>query len=102
MTLLQQLIPIPIPVNDSSGSSASWTHEDTKIAITIWLVTFIWWVVSVIIEMLVNKTKFKDILLVDDYLLAFINTYCSIYVFYCVNLICVFGLLSYGIYNLLW
>lgn len=100
MTLLQQLIPMPIPVPVDSHSSGPWTHEDTKVAITIWIVIFLWWLVSILVERIFAKTSFKDILLMD-YETEFIMTTLSTMVFYVVSGLCLFVFVGSIIYKLL-
>jgi len=98
MNLLQTIMPIPIPVNygDSSGH---WTETDTKITIAVLIVTFILFLLAIIIEK-IRGNSWKDIFSVIDGDLTIFSTF-IIFCFYSIFSLAIFGFLCYFIYSLL-
>jgi hypothetical protein len=94
MNLLQTIIPVPIPID---GSSGPWTETDTKVALSILIVTFILFLISIVIEK-IRGTSWKDIFQADTSIL-----FSAIMIFwsYLVFCIAIFGFLGYFIYTLL-
>ncbi len=97
MNLLQSIIPVPIPV-DTNGSSARWTETDTKITLAILIVTFILFLLAIIIEK-IRGNSWKDIFLFDGDLTSF--SICMIICSYSIFSMSIFGFLCYFIYSLL-
>jgi hypothetical protein len=80
MNLLQTIIPVPIPID---GSSGPWTETDTKVALSILIVTFILFLISIVIEK-IRGTSWKDIFQVDVSeltLFSVIMIFCSYIIF---------------------
>lgn len=98
MNLLQSIIPVPIPV-DTNGSSVRWTETDTKITLAVIIVTFILFLLSIIIEKIRGNT-WKDIFEIETLKLT-IFSWCIIIFSYTVFSISIFGFLCYFIYSLL-
>jgi hypothetical protein len=94
MNLLQTIIPVPIPID---GSSGLWTESDTKIALTILILTFICFLLAIVIEK-IRGVSLKDILQVNtSTLLSEAIILCS----YSVFGIAILSFFGYFIYTLL-
>jgi hypothetical protein len=98
MNLLQTIMPIPIPVNygDSSGR---WNETDTKITIAFLIVTFILFLLAIIIEK-IRGNSWRDIFKGDTCKLTLFSEF-IIFCSYSIFSIAIFGFLGYFIYTLL-
>ncbi len=98
MNLLQSIIQVPIPV-DTNVSSGSWNETNTKITLAVIIVTFILFLLAIIIEKIRGNT-WKDIFEIETLKLK-IFSWCIIIFSYAVFSISIFGFLCYFIYTLL-
>jgi len=67
--LLQQMMPIIMPIPYNSGPSAPLTEQDVKIFLGIWIFLNLLWLISwclSILKVVVQKKEWKDIRGWDD------------------------------------
>lgn len=89
--MLQVVMPV------SSGESVSWTDNDTKVCIAVYLALAVLWILQVLYSVIFNKLTLKKALTTDDYLLiGAINV-----LFYCITVLVLIVVIGVGIYNLL-
>jgi hypothetical protein len=102
MNLLQTIMPIPIPIPHpayGSGGPVFWTEVETKITLSILIVTTIVLLLAIVVEK-IRGTSWKDIFY-EDSLKRTTFTSCVILISFCIYGIAIVGFLFYCVYSLL-